>query len=290
MAIPKEYQEKVLDEVSRYAAIWKPVKASLAERMLVHKTKTEHLHPNPEDEFCDPHIGPNYGIISEYEAQIQFNKDHMLPPLTERLIVGKMSTGGYILMNGHHRWYAALRNQVRELPIEIVNIRTAAEIISAVDSSEKTMCASFDLDEVLLTEGKSDGLIGKLSGGPKKQLRKNAAAMVERLQAQGFDVWVYTGGFTSADTIERLFAREGAKVDGVVNGMKGRKSNSSIRQAFTRKYAVSLHVDNESILCVNTRSKDYESVPVSEGDAWANGVVNALDNLKILKEYKESGR
>lgn len=288
MAILREYQEKVLDEVSRYAAIWKPVKAGLAERMLVRKAKTEQLHPNPEDEFCDPKVGPNYEIVSQYEAQIQFNKEHMLPALTERLVVGKMSTGGYILMNGHHRWYAALRNGVRTVPIEIVNIRTAAEIISAVDRSGRTMCASFDLDEVLLTERAADGLL--LPGAPKKLLRKNAAAMVTRLQEQGFDVWVYTGGYASAESIERLFTREGAKIDGVVNGMKGKKSNPGIRQAFTRKYAVSLHVDNEGILCVDTRSKAYESVPVPGGDSWANGVVSALDNLSILKEYQENGR
>ena len=48
-----------------------PVKTSLPVRLLVRKAACESLYPNPEDEFCVPEIGPNYGIISSYQLDAQ---------------------------------------------------------------------------------------------------------------------------------------------------------------------------------------------------------------------------
>ena len=71
MTIVDEYQKLVLDDVKTYAGICRPVKSSIPARIFIRKLPVNKLHPNPEDEFCDPKIGPSYPIVTNYIQEFQ---------------------------------------------------------------------------------------------------------------------------------------------------------------------------------------------------------------------------
>ena len=67
-----EFQLFLESEVNKVKGIYYPVKAGFLRRLLIKKVSCRKLHPNPNDEFCFPEIGPNYGIISDYEKAFRY--------------------------------------------------------------------------------------------------------------------------------------------------------------------------------------------------------------------------
>ena len=66
-----QFDSFLAEEIRQHRGIAVPVRTGLLVRLLVRKALCKKLHPNPDDEFCSPDIGPNYRIISEYEQRIQ---------------------------------------------------------------------------------------------------------------------------------------------------------------------------------------------------------------------------
>ena len=60
------FQEFLAQEVKKYKGIYVPVKAGLLKRVLVREVPLKKIHPNPDDEFCAPEVGPNNEIVSKY--------------------------------------------------------------------------------------------------------------------------------------------------------------------------------------------------------------------------------
>lgn len=286
----EEFKRVVLNDIKNYEKLNHPVKTGLLKRLAVRQLPTSELHPNPQDEFCDPSVGPNYSIVSDYEKTFRDLIRMQQPPIgpyDEPLTVEKMSTGGYMILNGHHRWMAARRLGLKTLPVHIVNVSTEEEIISAVNHSSRNMCASFDLDEILLTDGSTYPEHKELSFPfdriYRKTLRRNASVLINELHSMGFDVWVYTGEYYPEAYLRLLFRLHGTKVDGIINGMRHRKTKSRIREAFSNKYRISLHVDNDDVTCVRTKTKEYEMFCMdSVNQDWASEVVS---RLRENKEY-----
>ena len=102
------------EEINKVKGVYYPVRASFFRRKFCKKASCHALHPNPEDEFCFPDIGPNYGIISKYQEQYrrgaQFKTGFEESGIDEPLMVQKVKPDGYMILNGHHRWAAALRS------------------------------------------------------------------------------------------------------------------------------------------------------------------------------------
>ena len=65
------FSEYLAGELGKYGRTMVPVKAGLLERKFVKKAAIKKFHPNPDDEFSMPEIGPNYSIISNYMARYQ---------------------------------------------------------------------------------------------------------------------------------------------------------------------------------------------------------------------------
>ena len=59
-------------EVNKVRWLSYPVKAGFLRRVFVRKADCSKLHPNPNDEFCQPAIGPNYEIITRYMADYRW--------------------------------------------------------------------------------------------------------------------------------------------------------------------------------------------------------------------------
>lgn len=285
--VTEEYKTLVLDDLNSFTGLNMPLHASVPERILTRRLSVNRIHPNPDDEFSMESIGPNYEIVGKYVKEFSDAINRGIRPIEEPLVVEKMSTGGYVLLNGHHRWMAAYRVGLKRVPVQVVNVTPEDEIFAAIRNSDKEMCVSFDLDEVLLTDGvkceKDRKLPFPLNFLYKQSLRKNAGVLIKELRELGFDVWVYSGRYYSVEYINLLMRLHSAKVDGIVNSVTEKKNHARIKEAFREKYKYSLHIDNEAILCVNTKTKEFDSIDLQEhGNNWSAEVMKHIRQLEIF--------
>ena len=149
--ISQEYQTLVLEDIRSFKGLTHPVKAGFWERKLRRRLRLEQMHPNPRDEFSNPEIGPNYEVVMKYVKAWGESKHPKTNVEIEKLCVEKMSSGGYMLLDGHHRWLAAHRLGMKRLPVCIMNATPVNRILKEMARTKHRMCVSFDLDEVLLT-------------------------------------------------------------------------------------------------------------------------------------------
>lgn len=56
-----QFEVFLAEQIEKYRGVAFPVYTPWLWRKLVRKVNPKILHPNPEDEFCDPRIGPNTG-------------------------------------------------------------------------------------------------------------------------------------------------------------------------------------------------------------------------------------
>ena len=91
-------------------------KASLFERLFVKKANINDLYPCPKDDFSNPNVGPSNSAVAKYIKEIS-----QTGTLSEPIEVQKLSSGGYEIVNGHHRWLAAQKVGLEEVPIKISN-------------------------------------------------------------------------------------------------------------------------------------------------------------------------
>ena len=91
-------------------------KASFWERITKKKINVEELHANPLDDFSNPKIGPCESAVSKYIKQINQTGKIDIP-----IEVQKLANGGYEIVNGHHRWLAAIKTGLQKVPIKIKN-------------------------------------------------------------------------------------------------------------------------------------------------------------------------
>jgi len=285
--MPADYDRLVTEDIRSYAGLNHPVKTALPERLFHRWMKLKNIHPNPDDEFTNPAIGPNFEIVGNYVRNMadKTGSQKKMDPL----FVEKMSAGGFMLLDGHHRWLAAHRLNMYTARVRILNVTPADEIISAVRSSERRMCVSFDLDEVLLTDGTkvpADRWIPVLHRiSVKSGMRLRSPVLIRELQKLGFDVWVYSGGYRSETALKRIFRFHRVRVDGMVNGIRKKEQRALIRKAFVEKYEVSLHIDGSDIVWVNTRTREYDTLPIG-GNAsdWGARTLQAVKQIRIVRD------
>ena len=148
------FQEYLKEEVDKVKGVYYPVRASFPARVLHRKAACRKLHPNPEDEFCFPDIGPNYGIVSRYEQQyrrgVEFKAGFEDGGILE---LDRARPDGYLILNGHHRWAAAIRSNIGKVKIKIVNLTQVADIRDMLARSRSENRVALDLDEVVFWQG-----------------------------------------------------------------------------------------------------------------------------------------
>ena len=111
----------VLEDVEAYNGKREPVKASLFERLRVRFLSPDELHVNPDDEFAKPSVGPNDRIINDYVKMIPMLRRMDEDIYPEPVMVQKIRPEGYMILNGHHRWAAALKTGTEKLRVKINN-------------------------------------------------------------------------------------------------------------------------------------------------------------------------
>ena len=281
----------IAEDKAKYDGIRRPLKAGLLERLFVGKIACDRLHVNPDDEFSDPKIGPSMRIIGEYGEAIQRAHRFSEPIFSEPVQVEKMAPDGYLMLNGHHRWGAAMRYREPNIRVQIVNVTHEKDVEKMMDRSANSRRISFDLDEVLLADGRDDvpAEKPKFPGSLlyRQRLRAGAAALISALRNKGYDVWVYTAGYYSTAYIQGLFGGYGVKVDGIINGVNkkraGKAENSSgLKEKIRAKYPVSVHADNETLVWTDARQKHFrvEELNMKTPAEWSSCIQETLGRLE----------
>ena len=111
----------VMDDLAAYEGKRDVVRVGLVERLIVHSVSPKELHANPDDEFADPNIGPSDNIIGEYSNEIPRLYCERKPIFPSPIVVYKMAADGYLILNGHHRWAAAIKSGQKKVRISIIN-------------------------------------------------------------------------------------------------------------------------------------------------------------------------
>ena len=111
----------VQEDLNAYDGKREVVSASFMERHFKKHISPLEMHVNPDDEFADPNIGPNDRIINEYAHEIprllRFHEEIFPSPV----ILYKLAVGGYLILNGHHRWAAAIKTGQGKIRAAIEN-------------------------------------------------------------------------------------------------------------------------------------------------------------------------
>ncbi len=286
-----QFDAFLAEEVNRYKGITVPVKASLFQRILIHKMPWKKLHPNPSDEFCDPKVGPHYGIISQYEETIRkMTRQAQHDYFDEALIVEKMHPDGYMILNGHHRWAAAIRMNVPKLPVRIVNLTQAADIQEMLKNAKHNKRVTLDLDEVVFLpdgdEAAEKALTFPFNRLYPERLRRGVPALFHFIKKKGYDIWVYTAQYYSPEYIQKLFRHYRVRIDVVVTGT-ARKAQASkavkknLETLIANKYPETLHLDGHSLLRIDSQTKAYQEFPLS-GDpfTWSQEAMEIVGALE----------
>ncbi len=205
----------------------------------------------------------------------------------EPLIVEKIRPDGYLILNGHHRWAAALRLGFSRIPVEIVDLTQEMDIKAILQGSRHDKRVTLDLDEVVFRPAGDDGMEKSLPfplrNIYKQRLRRGIPALFHDLNKKGYDIWVYTAGYYSADYIQRLFRKYGVHVTGAVTGT-GRKTSDAgavrkeLEALITAKYPETVHIDDEAVLRIFSRTKQVEEYGLGQGpEAWSKRVIDVME-------------
>ena len=289
-----EFEEWLYNEIESQKGLYVPVTASVFERLLITKLPCDKIHPNPDDEFCFPEIGPSFRIISKYVNEFRENTQNGYPAIKEPLMVGKVHPSGYMLINGHHRWAAAMQSGFKTVPVKIINMTTAADIRRMIENSKHDKRVTMDLDEVVFRDA-NDPYIEKvpgLRGGAMKdkRMRLGIPALFRFFNTHGYDIWVYSANYYSIDDVQRYFRRYSVNVDGIITGTSKKKvSESEAEKAmaalFANKYGQTVHIDNDMVLVTQSNSKDFEEVPIeATGSDWSKEIIEKSKSFVKTEE------
>ena len=285
-----QFEEFLEQEVRDSKGVYFPVKTSALTRMLVRSAKVRDLHPNPEDEFCMPEIGPNHEIISRYQKDF-LNAMHMNQPYysAEPLFVEKTYPNGYRIINGHHRWAAALMLGITRIPVRLINLTHGEDIKRILEASTNTKRAALDLDEVVFSDG-TDTPQEPAPSFPwnrvySERLRYGIPALFHNLSDQGYDIWLYSAQYYSTDSIRRYFRRYHVKVDGIITATGKRtgtfgEKEKTLAKMITDKYRYTVHVDSRSVTQVIPDTKSLREFPLNgAAEGWSLEVLEAVEKL-----------
>ncbi|MBR3734849.1 MAG: ParB-like nuclease domain-containing protein [Lachnospiraceae bacterium] len=298
MAVTKTKLEIYLEEqINKYKGICMPLKAGMLERMMTKKLPCTSMHPNPADEFCHADVGPSYRIIGEYERSIRKNLLHGLDPFEEPIMVEKMHPDGYMILNGHHRWAAAFRCDIKKVPVKIVNLTQETDIEKMLQNSKHDKRVSFDLDEVVWGT-KDAAILEKALPFPQYHFYKERLALVipalfHFLTMHGYDIWLYTASYYSYDYLKHLFQLYHVHADGVITGMKrkvedtaeNKEAQEHIKEMFRESYRETITIDRCMLLRTIRGQEEYEQYDVPEQAAdWSREVITILETIEKGRE------
>jgi len=157
----------------------------------------------------------------------------------------------------------------------------------------RKMRVSFDLDEVLFVNPathKTEKLLPfPLRNLFKERLRLGTPQLIRTLQAQGYEVWVYTSSFRTERYIRHLFSCYGVHFDGIVNGQRHTKEvqrdkKEAMPTKLPNRYQIMLHIDDEAIVATYGRSYGFDVYQLfGPDDEWAEKIIRRAQEIRERK-------
>ena len=290
-----QFDKYVQESVQKIKGVYFPVRTGLVARLLTKKAPCKSLYPNPGDEFSMPEIGPNDGIIASYEEQflanIRSGGDYYRG--NDPIIVEALYPDGYMILNGHHRWAAAMKIGQAEIPVQVVNLMHEADVQEILRNTRHEKRATFDLDEVLL-RGEDDPYLEAPLPSPwnktyAERIRLGVPALFHALEKSGYDIWLYSKGYPSVDAVQDYFRLYHVNVTGVIAalGRKKAAAGADLEKLLQGKYRSTLHIDNDMVLQINSDTKEPREFALSGApETWSQEIIGILEALD--KEDEEA--
>ncbi len=286
-------EKLITEELAKYKGVFLPAKASLPQRLFIRKLSCRKMHPNPNDEFCDPLIGPNQQIISHYVEEV---KNVMLHPyltcFEEPIIIEKMHPDGYMILNGHHRWAAAIRMNFPKVDVKIVNLTQANDIREIIQNSKHNKRVTLDLDEVVFQAEQGEAAEKKLpfplSRIYKERLRRGIPALFHFLKKHGYDIRVYSKKYYSMEYIQHYFKCYRVLIDGIVTGTGRKQKNmeeekKKLEVLIASKYPQTIHIDSHTLLRISSESKSYQEYLLTGNPmTWSQEIMDTIGAFETL--------
>ena len=160
------------------------------------------------------------------------------------------------------------------------------------------MRVSFDLDEVLFVSPKTHKteppLPFPLNKLYRERLRLGTPDLLRTLQAQGYEVWIYTSSFRSERYIRSLFRFYGVRLDGIVNGNRHlrevqRDSKTVLPQKLPSRYRISLHIDDEAVICTAAGQYGFRAYQLDtrDDDKWKEKIIEQAARIRQIEHFDE---
>lgn len=166
--------------------------------------------------------------------------------------------------------------------------------------NKRKMRVSFDLDEVLFvspeTHKTEPRLPFPLRNIYKERLRQGTPELIWELQIQGYEVWIYTSSFRSERYIRGLFRCYGIRLDGIVNGSRHlkevqRDNKTILPQKLPNRYRISLHIDDEEVICTAAGNYGFRAYQLSgQDDDWKEKIIAVADRIRHVEHFDEPER
>ena len=160
------------------------------------------------------------------------------------------------------------------------------------------MRVSFDLDDVLFvspdrfeTEPPPHAPFDLIF---KERLRKGTVDLIHTLQKEGFEVWVYTSSFRSERYLRALFSRYRIRFDEIVNAQRHLREvqgdrRTRLPQKVPSHYRISLHVDDESVICTAGREYGFRTYQLdADDDSWKDRIIQRAEEIKNMEELQQA--
>ena len=291
-----QFEAFLAEEVRKIKGISYPVRAGFFRQLLIKKAPCSKLHPNPDDEFCFPEIGPNYEIMTRYAADYRKvgsnpNDTQFLDsPIREPIEVERIYPDGYMILNGHHRWGGAIRAGIDTLPIRIVDLTQKNDIDKMLRSSCFPRRVAMDLDETVFRPA-GDPFLEKPFRFPlnrfyKERIRLGIPALFHMLNGSGYDIWIYTARYYSVNYLKYFLKHYHVHVTGIVTGT-GRKApagtdtRKALETMLESRYESTVHIDKNEVIRTFTGPRSFEEFPLSGApETWSLEVMDVFEKMK----------
>ena len=161
---------------------------------------------------------------------------------------------------------------------------------SSNTNSTENIKISFDLDEVLFVSPKTHKTEKELPFPLNKifieRVRFGAPKLINELQKRGYEVWVYTSSYRTERYIKCLFWLYGVRFNEIVNAQRHlrevqRDKKETLPQKLPNRYRISLHIDDEEVVCSYGKAYGFEVYQLdAQDDDWEEKILERMNQIE----------